>query len=75
MPHEVVAQVPLQYDGKNFKLAAPEPNPKHGGVLRLGRELVPEFRARGGIEMLAGLRRLTALMPVAAVLVSILSIL
>jgi len=35
-PHEVVAQVPLQYDGKNFKLAAPEPNPKSGGVLRIG---------------------------------------
>jgi ABC-type transport system substrate-binding protein len=36
MPHEVVAQVPMQFDGSKFKLAAPEPAPKTGGVFRLG---------------------------------------
>jgi peptide/nickel transport system substrate-binding protein len=29
-------EVPLEFDGKNFQLAAPEPNPKRGGVLRMG---------------------------------------
>jgi ABC-type transport system substrate-binding protein len=33
---QAVAQVPLQYDGSKFQLAAPEANPKRGGVLRLG---------------------------------------
>src|SRR5271157_1800338 len=30
------AAIPTEYDGKAFKLAAPEPNPKPGGVLRVG---------------------------------------
>jgi ABC-type transport system substrate-binding protein len=30
------AEVPLEFDGRNFQLAAPEPNPKRGGVLRYG---------------------------------------
>jgi peptide/nickel transport system substrate-binding protein len=30
----LAADIPLQFDGSKFKLAAPEPNPKHGGVLR-----------------------------------------
>jgi peptide/nickel transport system substrate-binding protein len=30
------AAVPQQYDGSQFKLSAPEPNPKRGGVLRYG---------------------------------------
>ena len=25
------AQIPLDYDGRSFQLAAPEPNPKRGG--------------------------------------------
>ena len=33
---QAVAQVPLQYDGSKFQLAAPEANPKRGGVLRFG---------------------------------------
>ena len=33
---QAVAQVPLQYDGSKFQLAAPEANPKRGGVLRIG---------------------------------------
>jgi ABC-type transport system substrate-binding protein len=28
------ADLPLEYDGSQFQLAAPEPNPKRGGVLR-----------------------------------------
>jgi peptide/nickel transport system substrate-binding protein len=30
------ADIPMQFDGSQFQLAAPEPNPKHGGVLRFG---------------------------------------
>jgi peptide/nickel transport system substrate-binding protein len=30
----LAADVPLQFDGSKFQLAAPEPNPKRGGVLR-----------------------------------------
>ena len=29
-------EIPDQFDGSKFQLAAPEPNPKSGGVLRLG---------------------------------------
>ena len=28
------AEIPLEFDGRQFQLAAPEPNPKRGGVLR-----------------------------------------
>ena len=35
-PDWAMADIPLQFDGSNFKLAAPEPNPKSGGVLRYG---------------------------------------
>src|SRR6476659_9573119 len=30
------ADIPYQFDGSKFQLAAPDPNPKHGGVARLG---------------------------------------
>jgi peptide/nickel transport system substrate-binding protein len=30
------AEIPDQFDGSKFRLAAPEPNPKSGGVLRVG---------------------------------------
>ena len=30
------ADIPYQFDGSKFQLTAPEPNPKHGGVARLG---------------------------------------
>ncbi|MCB1742563.1 MAG: hypothetical protein KDK91_19465 [Gammaproteobacteria bacterium] len=33
--------VPMEFDGSKFKLAAPEPNPKHGGVLRYGITMRP----------------------------------
>jgi len=35
-PDWAVAAVPLEFDGKSFQLAAPEPNPKRGGVLKYG---------------------------------------
>ncbi len=31
-----LAEIPNEFDGSKFQLAAPEPNPKHGGVLRVG---------------------------------------
>ena len=30
------AEIPDEFDGSKFQLTAPEPNPKHGGVLRYG---------------------------------------
>ena len=35
------AAIPNEYDGSKFKLAAPEPNPKSGGVLRYGITMRP----------------------------------
>src|SRR5437764_12360657 len=35
------AEVPLEYDGSKFQLAAPEPNPKKGGVLKYGITMRP----------------------------------
>ena len=32
----IAAPVPEEFDGSAFKLKAPEPNPKSGGVLRMG---------------------------------------
>src|SRR6476469_9336228 len=32
----LAADVPFEFDGSKFQLAAPEPNPKQGGVLRYG---------------------------------------
>src|SRR5215212_93617 len=32
----LAADVPLEYDGSKFQMAAPEPDPKRGGVLRYG---------------------------------------
>jgi peptide/nickel transport system substrate-binding protein len=38
------AAVPTEYDGKAFKLAAPEPDAKSGGVLRMGMPMrAPHF--------------------------------
>ena len=37
----LAAEVPLEFDGRNFQLAAPEPNPKRGGVLRYGITMRP----------------------------------
>jgi peptide/nickel transport system substrate-binding protein len=35
------AEIPNEFDGSKFKLAAPEPNPKSGGVLRYGITMRP----------------------------------
>src|SRR5205085_8693190 len=35
------AEIPLEFDGSKFQLAAPEPNPKRGGVLRYGITMRP----------------------------------
>jgi ABC-type transport system substrate-binding protein len=35
-PAHTLAEIPNQFDGSKFQLAAPEPNPKRGGVLRVG---------------------------------------
>jgi peptide/nickel transport system substrate-binding protein len=35
-PAYTLADVPNEFDGSKFQLAAPEPNPKRGGVLRIG---------------------------------------
>ena len=44
MPRPVLADIPDQFDGTSFKLAAPDPNPKYGGVLRMGiTNRVPHF--------------------------------
>ena len=44
LPRPVLADIPDQFDGTSFKLAAPDPNPKHGGVLRMGiTNRVPHF--------------------------------
>src|SRR5690242_17281700 len=40
-PDWAMADVPLQFDGSKFKLAALEPNPKSGGVLRFGITMRP----------------------------------
>ena len=38
------AEIPYEFDGSQFRLAAPEPNPKPGGVLRYGiGTLAPHF--------------------------------
>jgi ABC-type transport system substrate-binding protein len=43
-PRLARADIPDHYDGTQFKLAAPEPNPKYGGVLRMGiTNRVPHF--------------------------------
>src|SRR5213082_3767021 len=37
----LAADIPLEFDGSKFQLAAPEPNPKRGGVLRYGITMRP----------------------------------
>ena len=32
----LAADIPMEYDGSKFQMAAPEPNAKRGGVLRYG---------------------------------------
>jgi hypothetical protein len=49
------AEIPLEFDGSKFQLAAPEPNPKRGGVLRYGITMrPPHFDVH---QLAAGARR------------------
>ncbi len=50
-----LAAVPMEFDGSKFQLAAPEPNPKRGGVLRYGITSRPphfDFHQSGTINSL-----------------------
>ena len=54
-PDWAVAAVPMEYDGRTFQLAAAEPNPKRGGVLRYGITTRPphfDFHQSGTINNL-----------------------
>ena len=54
-PDWAVAAVPMEFDGKAFQLAAAEPNPKRGGVLRYGITTRPphfDFHQSGTINNL-----------------------
>lgn len=49
------ADVPLEFDGSGFRLAAPEPNPRYGGVLRYGITMRPphlDFHQSGTVNNL-----------------------
>ena len=49
------AEIPLEFDGSKFQLAAPEPNPKRGGVLKYGITMRPphfDFHQSGTINNL-----------------------
>ena len=59
MPWHAMAQgapgVPMEFDGSKFQLAAPEPNPKSGGVLKYGITMRPphfDFHQSGTINSL-----------------------
>ena len=39
----LAADIPMEYDGSKFQMAAPEPNPKRGGVMRYGILNRPHF--------------------------------
>jgi peptide/nickel transport system substrate-binding protein len=56
MPWNAMAQgVPMEFDGSKFQLAAPEPNPKSGGVLKYGITMRPphfDFHQSGTINSL-----------------------
>ncbi|MGE5270571.1 MAG: ABC transporter substrate-binding protein, partial [Thiohalocapsa sp.] len=52
----LAADVPFEFDGSKFQLAAPEPNPKSGGVLRYGITMRPphfDVHQSGTINSLA----------------------
>ncbi len=55
MPRQASAQIAMEYDGSKFQLAAPEANPKRGGVLRYGITSRPphfDFHQSGTINSL-----------------------
>jgi peptide/nickel transport system substrate-binding protein len=47
----LAADIPIEYDGSKFQMAAPEPNPKRGGVMRYGiLNRPPHFHLRQGVQ-------------------------
>src|SRR6185436_2842073 len=56
LPREAWPQdLPMEFDGSKFQLAAPEPNPKKGGVLKYGITMRPphfDFHQSGTINSL-----------------------
>ncbi len=55
LPRPAPANMPAEFDGRNFTLAAPEPNPKYGGVLRYGITMRPphlDFHQSGTVNNL-----------------------
>ncbi|HVH80757.1 MAG TPA: ABC transporter substrate-binding protein [Stellaceae bacterium] len=55
-PWRALADIPMEFDGSKFQLAAPEPNPKSGGVLRYGITMRPphfDVHQSGTINSLA----------------------
>ena len=58
------AEIPDEFDGSKFQLTAPEPNPKHGGVLRYGILMRPphfDIHQAGTIAVLGRLRKTLSL--------------
>ena len=54
-PRALGADIPLEFDGSAFRLTAPEPDPKHGGVLRYGVTMRPphlDFHQSGTVNNL-----------------------
>jgi peptide/nickel transport system substrate-binding protein len=52
----LAADVPMEFDGSKFQLAAPEPNPKRGGTFRVGITMRPphfDVHQSGTINSLA----------------------
>lgn len=53
--HAMAKGVPTEFDGSKFQLAAPEPNPKSGGVMRYGITMRPphfDFHQSGTVNSL-----------------------
>ena len=58
LPARAAEEIPLEYDGSKFQLKAPEPNPKSGGVLRIGVTMRPphfDIHQSGTINTLAAM--------------------
>ena len=57
-PARAAEEIPLEFDGSKFQLKAPEPNPKSGGVLRIGITMRPphfDIHQSGTINTLAAM--------------------
>ena len=57
-PARAAGEIPLEYDGSKFQLKAPEPNPKPGGVFRIGVTMRPphfDIHQSGTINTLAAM--------------------